>query len=368
MDMPLSHSQTAEFDTVMKFRRYFTTHPDPIFRKRYSGRLETLDFGDKVMDDAAATVRNAINERHDANWADIQPADDMTGIHLDYLRSTESNAFAFYVDDLACIAVTEEAVRTVLRIAQSMAISPSVMQLLGVRNPLDLSPLASSFFVTIMQILTCHEMGHIFHGHCYETARSLPLLEATRSDKPCWSHNVEQSMRLQAMEVEADGYSAHMIIGNLFDGVMGQSLAKFIATELPADEFILTFMLLAVAGLFYLWAPRTFDESRVEHCDHPFALMRMNVFMTDIQGWCENNHASLVNWGTVDRFQKIMGAAAASDAQNQIPREVWERQGAFMLSPDGDSYRTRLYRKREQLRTEMAPHQWHLRAEKKEGA
>jgi hypothetical protein len=175
-------------------------------------------------------------------------------------------------------------------------------------------------------------------------------------------------MRVQAMEVDADGYSAHMIVGNLFDGVMGRSLAQFVRSELPEEEFILTFMLLSIGGLFYLWAPRTFDETKVEYSDHPFALMRMNVFMTDIRGWCESNYPSLADWGTVDRFQTIMEAVAACDTQQRIPREIWHRQGSFMLSDEGGSYRTRLYQKREELRSEMIPHQWHLQSEREEEA
>ncbi len=312
-----------------------------------------------VLNDAISTFRNAINERHDANWPKIQAADDITGIHLDYIESKESNAFAFYVDDLACIAITEAAVNRVLHITQSMAVTPGIWAQLGIGKPDDLSRLASALFSTIMQVLTSHETGHIFHGHCYETARSLPLVEAAENAAPCFTYNVENSLRLQAMEVEADGYCAHMLIKNLFDGIMGKSLADFLATKLPEEEFIMTFLLLAIGGLFYLWAPGTFDEQRVDHCDHPFALMRMNVFMTDIKGWCEVNHPSLINWGTVKRFQAIMNAVESSDTQ-QASRDIWDRQGAYLLSTPGEAYKSRLYSKRENLRSEMIPHQWHL--------
>lgn len=361
-DVLLAHSEEAEFETVMKFRRYFTTYPDPQFRKRFPGRLENIDFGDVVFDDAVATLRNAINERHDANWSGIQPADGIRGIHLDYLESKESNALAFYVDDLACIAITDAAIRTVLEIAERLASSIPVKRLLGVSEEKDISELTGTFFTMIMQVLSSHETGHIFHGHCFETARVLPLLEATESTKPCFSYNVENTMRLQGMEVEADGYAAHMVLRNLFDGTMGKAIAKYTDSSLTLDEFIMTFALISIGGMFYLWSSNAFEEERVEHCDHPFGLMRMNVFMTDINGWCETHHPSLVGWGTLDKFQEIMEAVSSTGVRS-IDLDVWRRQGAFILSPEGENYRNRLYAKQRAVREDMKPHRWYLLSE-----
>ncbi len=276
MSEPTAHSEAFEFLTEMKFRRYFTTHPDPAFKKRYPGRLEIVDFGEVVLSDAVITLRNATNERHDANWAQIQAADGITGLHLDYLDSPERNAFAFYFDDLACIAITKGAVTRVLQIALVMSNSPSVRASLGLPT-IDSSTeedtsgvnLTGSLFTTIMQVLSSHELGHIFHGHYFESARGLPLDEDRTTEKPCFSQNIEHSLRSQAMEVDADGYSAHMIVQNLFDGGMGDALHRYTGSTLPLDKFILKFLLLSAGGLFYLWSPRTFEEGSVEMCDQP---------------------------------------------------------------------------------------------------
>ncbi len=182
MAEPTAHSEQVEFSTEMKFRRYFTMHPDPLFEARYPGRLESADFDDVVFSDAVLSLKNAINEAHDRNWSQLQVPDGIKGLHLDYLDSAERNAFAFYVDDLACIAITKAAVTKVLRIATSMSNSPLVGECLGVQEGFDPAAvpgavnLTGALFTTIMQVLSSHEIGHIFHGHCFETARSLPLM------------------------------------------------------------------------------------------------------------------------------------------------------------------------------------------------
>jgi hypothetical protein len=363
MDTSITGSADPLFQAEMTFRRYFTTHPDPEIRRRFPGRLESLDFGDEKLNEAIEALKSEINQRFSANMKRVAPPDDMKGIHMDYLQSLERNAFAFYVDDLACIALTEPAIRTVLNIVNRMVVAPSVITMLGLPDiTRGLSSLAGSLFTLTMQILTSHELGHIFHGHCFETARSLPRAEMIELEKPCFSHNLEWSMRQQAMEVDADGYTAHMLLDNLFTGGGGSALAKYLGSTLPEPQLIMLFFLLSLGSLFYLWGPRRFDEERVEHCDHPPALMRLNVFMTDIEGWCSDHQPSLVGWGTVERFQQIMETVAFNDAEPST-RDVWDRQGNFIRSSVGASYRERLYAKRKELRSQMIPHQWQFISE-----
>jgi len=245
-----------------------------------------------------------------------------------------------------------------------MALAPAVVRLLELTNKEgSVNSRAGSFFTMMMQGLTNHELGHIIHGHCFETGRALPRAETVKMEGPCFSHNVEWSMRRQAAEVDADGYAAHMALNNFFMGGAGSALAEHLESRLEKPEFIMRFFLLSVGGLLYLWGARRFDAERVEHCDHPPALMRLNVFMTDIEAWCAEHEPSLVGWGTLDRFQQIMEAVASNDSEPSA-LDVWERQGIFMRSPEGMSYRDRLYEKREQLRREMTPHQWHLDSER----
>ena len=167
------------------------------------------------------------------------------------------------------------------------------------------------------------------------------------------------------MEVDADGYVPKMMLQNLFSS-NGSALAKHLQTELPEPEFIMTYLLLSLGSVFYALGPRRFSPDRVEHCDHPPALMRMNVFMADIEGWCSENQPSLVNWGTLEKFQAIMETvASATDAEST--RAVWDEQGVFLTSPEGIAYKNRLYAKREVVRNEMLPHQWHVITSEEEG-
>jgi hypothetical protein len=364
MEVNGSGSPDPFFDAEMKFRRYFTTYPDRNFRERFPGRLEVLEFGDETLNNAIEALRSEINKRYFNNMSRITPPDDMKGIHMDYLRSQEPNALAFYVDDLACIAVTEPAIRRVLDIASRIAVAPAVVSMLQLtNNGGSVNSVAGSFFTMMMQNLTNHELGHIFHGHCFETARSLPRAEMVDVQAPCFSHNVEWSMRRQAAEVDADGYAAHMVLKNLFTGGAANALTNYLGSTLQGSELGMRFFLLSLGALFYLWGPRRFDAERVEHCDHPPALVRLNVFMRDMEGWCSEHQPSLVGWGTLERFQQIMETIASIDSEPSA-RDVWERQGIFMRSSEGISYRERLYEKREQLRSEMFPHQWQLGSER----
>lgn len=354
-------NETDEFfDAEMTFRRYFSTHDNPNFRKRYPGRLENLDFGDSLFNDAVSAFRLEVHRRYRDNFKNFRPADGMRSLHLDYIESRETNAMAFYVDDLACIAITEPAIKAIADLAASLAVSPQVRSILGTHElgSADIRRVAGAFFTTNMQVISSHELGHIVHGHCFETARTIPRLEMSNPEEPCFSYNVENTMRVQAMEVDADGYVPHMLLQNLFGGA-GKALHAYLHTTVPEPEFTMSYLLLSLGSVFYVLGPRTFDPDRVEHCDHPPALMRMNVFMRDISGWCSDNQPSLTNWGTLEKFQRIMDAVADA-AGNPSAKQLWDRQGVFLRSPTGTQYIDRLYAKRAAVREEMLPHQWHV--------
>jgi hypothetical protein len=161
------------------------------------------------------------------------------------------------------------------------------------------------------------------------------------------------------MEVEADGYAAHSMLQNLFGGGIGTNLHLKLKSSKVVDDFTLTYFLLAIGSLFYLWGNRTFSSSDVRGYEHPPALMRLNVFMRDIEGWLNDNHPVLVNWGTIQQFQDIMNAIAQA-AEGTVNQAAWDEQGRYLLSPEGRRYIDELYEARRLLRAEMEPFQWHL--------
>jgi hypothetical protein len=173
-------------------------------------------------------------------------------------------------------------------------------------------------------------------------------------------------MRSQAMEVEADGYAAHMMLTNLFDGV-GENLYQRLDPAPPKEEFILTYFLVELGSLFYLWGPRVFDPRSIRSYDHPPALMRMNVFMQDIEKWCNDHKPHLAEWGTLERFQQIMHCVSLANEEAD-DLSVWQREGAFLLSEAGDHYIADLYETRGKLREEMGQFRWDLKPASKDGA
>jgi hypothetical protein len=119
----------------------------------------------------------------------------------------------------------------------------------------------------------------------------------------------------------------------------------------------MTLLTISACGLFYLWGPRTFDPSAIESYEHPPALARLNVMLTDQTGWCATNAPHLVSWATLDKFREIMDILV--DTSPEL-RTVWNDQSAFVGSAEGRQYVERLYARREELRTEMSPHQWRI--------
>jgi len=81
--------------------------------------------------------------------------------------------------------------------------------------------------------------------------------------------------------------------------------------------------------------------------------------MRDIEGWCGQYESSLVEWGTLARFQEIMRAVSMADVDADSSN-VWQRQGKFLLSLQGKQYIDDLYKAREGLREEMTAFRWHL--------
>lgn len=129
---------------------------------------------------------------------------------------------------------------------------------------------------------------------------------------------------------------------------------------LPKEEFILTYFLVELGSLFYLWGPRVFDPQIFRSYDHLPALMRMNVFMRDIEGWCSQHKPQLVHWGTLERFQQVMHCVSLANEETE-DLNVWQRRGAFLLSDAGKHYIADLYKTREKLRTDMDRLRWNLK-------
>lgn len=102
------------------FDQYFSGHSSPLFRDTYRGRLDNLDFTDVVLAKALGGIRDEINKRFSLNAPSIQSPDGNTAIHLDYLRSDELNAFAFFEKGVAFIALTGRVLESLIHISSQL--------------------------------------------------------------------------------------------------------------------------------------------------------------------------------------------------------------------------------------------------------
>jgi hypothetical protein len=323
------------------------------FQKKFFGAADSLSTGNTELDENLLALRDELNSRFSSNIMKVDPPPGMTRIHLEYLRSVEKAAMAFYGDDVAFIAITDQLTYHICHTTEMLIGQHSMFDLLGVEMSSQKQETLGSALLTLqMQIVSTHELGHIFHGHCQETALFTPRMD---SDKDESIH--DDAFRAQAMEVDADGYVPHMLLSNLFSGGPGDSLVEKLRPSISKDDLIMTLLTASACGLFYLWGPRRFDPSVIKSYEHPPVLARLNVMLTDQTGWCAKNAPHLADWATLEKFRTIMDVLV--EASPEL-RGVWDEQSIFLDSADGRRYVEQLYNKREDLRIEMAPHRWQI--------
>ena len=325
----------------------------------YVGRATSPGLGDALFDQAIEAARNDINRIFQINAPKITTPYGPAKVYVDFLESSKLNAFAFKSDGWSFIAITTALLSRFTEISRSLWRLNLLDHVLGLNLDLETrNNLAAAFMLILLQFLSNHELGHFFHGHCESDSPTFVLAEFGNADDLGKYLPSTNPLRLQAMEVEADGYAAHMMAENLFKGKVGANLHDKLQSSLDIEEFTLNFFLCALGAVFYLWGNRSFDVRDVRTYDHPPALMRMNVFMADLRGWFSLNIPSLETQASVERFQLIMSCVSQA-AEGTINEEPWQQQGDFLLSVAGKDYIDELYMTRERLRQEMTPYRWH---------
>jgi hypothetical protein len=333
------------------FRRLMPSKFPLTFQAKFFGAADSILTGNAELETNLLLLRDDINRVLSDNVKSIIPAPGMTLIHLEYLKSSEKAAMAFYGDDVAFIAITDKLMIHICDNVEALMREPRLFDLFGVEmTPAKQETLGSALLTIQTQVASSHELGHILHGHCEETALFTPRID---------SSNYEQSgsggLRAQAMEVEADGYVPHMLLKNLFEGGVSQVLNEKLAPSISIDDFTMKLLTMSACSLFYLWGPRTFDAAKIYDEEHPPVLARLNVMLTDQNGWCSQYAPRLVGWATTAKFREIM------DVLTTIApglRGAWDAQSAFLETVEGISYYESIYTRREELRAEMASRQW----------
>jgi len=224
-------------------------------------------------------------------------------------------------------------------------------------STLDASEIFALLYITAINFAANHELGHLVHGHCSSAAtgpRTVRRERLLQADAAC-------RLRSQAAEVEADGYATHMTLQNLLNGPARDAAARQLGVppdDPQLDEELLRVFLTAVICFFHRLQD-AFAAKDVELRSHPFELLRINVVIANLRGWCSTHRPQLANWPNQDDFARIGGMVRNAVSSSGI-EDAWDAQTAFLGSDAGQQYRDRLYHESELLRKQMEPLQWRV--------
>jgi len=338
------------------FGRYFGTLPasDPLrgahILDLHAAHTEEV----RSLAKAFTDIKAEINERFVTNALDIVATTGVVQVHMGYIASSEVNAFAFQFEDWYFIGLTEGMLELFARSCSDLWRLNPLGDLLGVDN----RDLIFQFVLLLeLQYISNHELGHMFHGHCADL--SAGRYRAEFSVQSLLAESV--GMEGQAKELEADGYAVNLLLKNLLQSPSGSFMHQRVQSNMPVRGFVLTLFVLSVAAVLYCLESMTFNPSAVRRATHSDGLVRMNMLMGEILGWCTDN----VGWPnaiSLADFQRIMSLVVTS-ASNPAQERIWTEQGAYLQTDAGKAYLGDIYKRRINLRNKMEPHRWRLRTE-----
>lgn len=352
-------------DIEQSFNRYFATLPatDPLCGAHvldlHAAHAEPV----RSLAKAFIDIKAEINQRFVTNALDIVAPTGVVQVHMDYIASSEVNAFVFQFEDWYFIGLTEGMVELFAKSCSDLWRLNALGDLLGVELTNDKRDLLFQFVLLLeLQYISNHELGHLFHGHCADLSAGRCRAEFSVESLLAESVGMEQ----QAKELEADGYSVNLLLKNLLQIQSGSFMHQRVQSNLPLREFVLTLFVLSVATVLYYLESTTFNPSEVRRATHSDGLVRMNILMGEILGWCTDNVGwpNAISWADFQRIMSLVVTAASTSAQEQI----WKEQGAYLQTDEGKAYLADIYKRRINLRNKMTPHHWRLRTEGQEPA
>lgn len=343
-----------------RFDRYFATldEDDPL-RSAYILDLNAAQSSD-VLDlaTAFADIKAEINNRFKTNAAGIVAPEGPVRIHMDYIASSMVNAFAFYFEGWYFIGITDGMLELFAKSCKALWGLNGLAVLLGIDPVREKRDIIFQFALLLeLQYISNHELGHLFHGHCAGLREGRYRAEFDVATLVANSVGMEG----QARELEADGYAINLLLKNLLQSDSGAFMHRRVQSTKSVREFVVTLFLLSLAATLYHVKSAPFDATKVRSDDHSDGLIRMNILLGEILGWCADN----IDWKDAisqDDFQRIM-ELIVTVVSNPMQEQIWGDQGAYLLTKEGKEYLSDIYKRRINLRLKMDPHRWRLRAE-----
>jgi hypothetical protein len=333
-----------------RFDRYFDTldAADPLYAAHILDPQTAQTEEVRQLAEAYGRIKAEINQRFAANAVNIITPEGQARVHMDYIASSLVQAIAFRFEDWYFIGITEGMLALFAKSCSDLWRLNPLGELLGIELSRENRDAVFQFILLIeLQHISNHELGHMFHGHCADWRSGRYRAEFSVHTMVAESRGMER----QAKELEADGYAVKLLLQNLLQGETGPFMHGRVKSTRPMREFVLTLFLLSAASVLYYLEPIGFDPKTVRMGSHSEGIVRMNILMREILGWCKDN----VQWPDavpLNEFQWVMAlviTAAAKPAQEKI----WREQGAYLDSDEGRAYLNDIYKRRENLRAKM---------------
>lgn len=355
-----SHILITMTEIEQSFDRYFGTLPasDPLrgthILDLQAARTEEV----RNLAKAFTDIKAEINQRFVTTALDIVAPTGPVHVHMDYLASSEVNAFAFQFEAWYFIGLTEGMLELFAKSCSNLWRLNPLGDLLGVELSNDKRDLIFQFVLLLeLQYISNHELGHLFHGHCADLSPGRYRAEFSVQSVLAQSVGMEG----QAKELEADGYAVNLLLKNLLQSPSGQFMHQRAQSNMPVRGFLLTLFVLSVAAVLYYLESITFKPFAVRRGTHSVGLVRMNILMGEILGWCTDN-LGWPNAISLADFQRIMSLVVTA-ASNPAQERIWAEQGAYLQTAEGKAYLDDIYKRRINLRNKMESQRWRLRTE-----
>jgi len=321
-------------DPEIVFHRYFATLP-PAEHQKYRGKVDLTQTSITDFERILLGLQAAINEALSQEDKNVDHHVPHGPFHFDYIDSDVENALAFSCGGFSFIGITEPLVYKLWRLCAIL--DPVAAEFLNPALIQALPPgaLGTVLFRALLFFVVSHEYTHHVHGHISRTVLHDKIFNEISTSRDIGS------LDDQALEIDADGYAAFLVINNLIHGAEREVAVSILELQEQSpqsqDNTLLTCFVMATGAFFYHGSPVVIDASTICALSHPPQAARMNWVVTEACRWCSYNNSSLLSWFTNENFNAIMAIVAEATWGSDGSRN-WADQTEFFRSENGAKY------------------------------
>jgi hypothetical protein len=323
-----------DIDPEVLFHRYFGTL-SPKKRENYWGKYDLTKSSLTDFERLLIGLQHALNDSLRDADKNVKHHVNRGPFYVDYIDSNVENAHAFHYESYSFIGITEPLMYKLWTLCASL--DPVAAKFLRPALKDSISPggLGTVLFRVLLFFVVAHEYTHHVHGHVSRMdSRDVIFNEISSSHHP-------GDLEGQALEIDADGYAAFLVINNLLHGGERELAIPILGIEQETaevqDNILFSCFVMAVGAYFYHSTPITAAVSTVYGLTHPPQAARMNWVMLEARRWCSYYQPGLGEWMTNEHFNFLMSIVAEATWGAAGSRN-WADQTEFFRSRDGAEY------------------------------